>query len=197
MIITYSRLDIHRYGCQSCLWLAEQVKRKFPVPFAPDNFVSRDRFGLPVPRQPDAHSPRQAGSGAYPWVPLPPPAFRQPPSVQSRGYPVTHLRTDDVHRQESARTGPVNLKVVPVTGVASSGNTMYGPICICLFFSSPTIGAVNMCDITSIWGRCSTKNGRLWRGRKKQKQEQKKSDFVTKLAIRIVEVPHFYVVCLS
>ena len=33
-------------------------------PFAPENFVSRDRFGSPVPRQP-AHLHTQAESGAY------------------------------------------------------------------------------------------------------------------------------------
>ena len=35
----------------------------FPVPFAPENLVSRDRFGSPVPRQP-AHLHTQAESGA-------------------------------------------------------------------------------------------------------------------------------------
>ena len=33
-------------------------------PFAPENLVSRDRFGSPVPRQP-AHLNTQAESGAY------------------------------------------------------------------------------------------------------------------------------------
>ena len=37
----------------------------FPVsPFAPENLVSRDGFGSPVPRQP-AHVHTQAESGAY------------------------------------------------------------------------------------------------------------------------------------
>ena len=52
------------------------------------------------------------------------PAFRggvnyfhhQPPSGKSRVKQVTQLRTDVVHCRESARTGPVVLKVVPVTG---------------------------------------------------------------------------------
>ena len=35
------------------------------------------------------------------------------PSVQSRVYRVTHLRTDGVHCRVSAVTGPVDLKVVP------------------------------------------------------------------------------------
>ena len=35
------------------------------------------------------------------------------PSVQSRVYRVTYLRTDGAHCRESAVTGPVSLKVVP------------------------------------------------------------------------------------
>ena len=35
------------------------------------------------------------------------------PSGQSRVYRVTQLRTDGVHRGESAGTGPVNLKAIP------------------------------------------------------------------------------------
>ena len=38
---------------------------------------------------------------------------RHTSSGQSRVYRVTQLRTDGVHCQESAGTGPVNLKVVP------------------------------------------------------------------------------------
>ena len=37
-----------------------------------------------------------------------------------------HLCTDGVHCRESAGTGPVNLKVVPVTGAALTGHP--GPI---------------------------------------------------------------------
>ena len=37
---------------------------------------------------------------------------------QSRVYRVTQLRTNSVHYRESAGTGPVVLKVVPVTGTA-------------------------------------------------------------------------------
>ena len=36
----------------------------FPVPVAPENLVSRDGFGSPVPRQP-AHLYTQAQSGVY------------------------------------------------------------------------------------------------------------------------------------
>ena len=34
------------------------------------------------------------------------------------------MRTESVHWRESADTGPVNLKVVPVTGAAFSGTTV-------------------------------------------------------------------------
>ena len=38
------------YGCQSCLWSAEQRKCLFSLyPFAPERLVSRDSFGRPVP----------------------------------------------------------------------------------------------------------------------------------------------------
>ena len=72
-------------------------------PFAPENLVSRDGFGSPIPRQPaHCHIHTQAGSGAY---------LRDSSRVQrrlfiysnchmpldqSRVYRVTQLRTDDV-----------------------------------------------------------------------------------------------------
>ena len=43
---------------------------------------------------------------------------RHTPSVQSRVNRVTQVRTDGAHCRESAGTGPVVLKVVPVTGAA-------------------------------------------------------------------------------
>ena len=85
-------------------------------PFAPENLVSRDGFGSPVPRQP-AHLHTQAGYDAYhssrvprwrPFIYL----NRHTPSGQFRVYRVAQLRTDDVHCLESARTGLVNLKVI-------------------------------------------------------------------------------------
>ena len=92
-------------------------------PFAPENLVSQDGFGGPVPRQP-AYLHTQAGSGAYlrdfsrfprrrPLIYL----NRHAPSGQSV-YRVTQLRTDGVHSRESTGTGPVNLNnVVPVKRV--------------------------------------------------------------------------------
>ena len=95
-------------------------KMNIPLsPFAPENLVSRDGFGSPVPRQP-AHLHTQAEYGAYlrdssrvprrcPFIYL----NYHTPSVQSRVYRVMHLRTDGVHCRESTGTGPANLKVVP------------------------------------------------------------------------------------
>ena len=54
------------------------------------------------------------------------------PSGQSRYHQVTQLRTDDVHCGESAGTGPVVLKVVPVTGAIFSGFIMDQLICTSL-----------------------------------------------------------------
>ena len=87
--------------------------------FAPENFVSRDRLlGRPVPRQP---------SNTYSRALLLPPTFRdgvhlyrQSRSGRSRIYQVTQIMriVGGVHRRESSGTGPVVLKVVPVTGAA-------------------------------------------------------------------------------
>ena len=88
--------------------------------FAPENLVSRDGFGSPVPRQP-AHLHTQAESAVLTFGI--PPEFRggvhlfilnrHTSSGQSRVYRVTHLRTDGVPCRESAGTRPVNYKEVP------------------------------------------------------------------------------------
>ena len=62
---------------------------------------------------------------------------RHAPSGQSRVYRVTQLRTDDVDCRESAGTGPLNLKVVPVTSAALAGH--HGPINVRPSFPTPTI----------------------------------------------------------
>ena len=88
-------------------------------PFAPEKLVSRHGSGSPVPRQP-ARPHTQAESSAYlrnssrvpqrcPFTYL----NRHTPSSQCRVFRVTQLRTGGVYCQESAGTGPVNLKVVP------------------------------------------------------------------------------------
>ena len=88
--------------------------------FVPENLVSRDGFGSPVPRQP-AHLHTQAESAVLTYG-IPPDATasifilknRQTPSGQARVYRVTQSRTDGVHCRESAGTELlVNLKVVP------------------------------------------------------------------------------------
>ena len=76
------------------------MKRTFSLtPFAPENWVSRDGFGSPVPRQP-AHRHTQAESGAYlrdlSRVPRLRPFIyfnHYTSSGQSRVYRVTQLRT--------------------------------------------------------------------------------------------------------
>ena len=107
-------------------------------PFAPDNFVSRDGFGSSVPRQP-AHLHIQAESGAcirdfsrFPRRRLFIYLNRHTPSVQPRVYRVVQLRTDGVYCREPAGTGPVVLKVVPVTGAAILRVTMDKLICASL-----------------------------------------------------------------
>ena len=53
-------------------------------------------------------------------------------------YQVSHiLRTDGVHCREFASTGPVVLKVVPVTGAAFSGIPVHGPIFVRLSLPTP------------------------------------------------------------
>ena len=102
-----------------------QLNREYNISlsaFVTENSVSRDGFGSPVPRQP-AHIYTQAESDSYLWdsslVPRRRPFFylnRHMSSGQSRVYWVTRLLTDGVHCRESAGTGPVNLRVVPVKG---------------------------------------------------------------------------------
>ena len=85
--------------------------------FAPENLVSRDRFGRPVPRQP-VHSPHSGwiGCSLTGFLSL----FTASTYTLSRHrvspyyiivYHVTYLRTDGVYFRESAYTGPVVLKV--------------------------------------------------------------------------------------
>ena len=106
-------------------------------PFAPD------RLGSPVTRQ-LAHLHTQADSGFYvrvssrfPRRPLFIHLNRRTPSGQSRVYRVTHLRTDAVDCGESARPGPVNIKVVP-NGCCLGRSPWTN--CYALLFPTPTIG---------------------------------------------------------
>ena len=88
--------------------------------FAPGNLVSRDGLSTSVPRQPAHISilrlnlvltygiPPELRGGVHLFMLNP-----HTPLGQSRIYGVPPLRTDGVHRRESTRTKPVNLKVVP------------------------------------------------------------------------------------
>ena len=58
---------------------------------------------------------------------------RHTPSGQSRVDRVTQLRTDGVHCRESAGTGPVPPKVVPVTGAVILHVAMDQLMCASLF----------------------------------------------------------------
>ena len=120
MVITYSKGRINRATLPSLLVVSCTGKMIFPLStFAPEDLVSQDGFGSPVPRQP-AHLHTQAEYGTdvrdssrvpqrRPFVYL----NRHTSSGQSRVYRVTQLHTDGVHCQESASTGPANLKEVP------------------------------------------------------------------------------------
>ena len=59
--------------------------------------------------------------------------YRQMPFGNSRVCRVTQLRTDGVHCRESADTGPVVFKVVPVTGAAILRVTTNQIMCAALF----------------------------------------------------------------
>ena len=65
MVITYSRVWINRVRLPILLVVSRTGKMNIPLsPCVPENLVSRDGFGRPVPRQ-LAHLHTQAESGAY------------------------------------------------------------------------------------------------------------------------------------
>ena len=128
-------------------------------PFAPENLVSRDGLGSPVPRQP-AHLHTQAESGAYlrdssrfPRRPLFVYLNCHTPSGQSRVNRVTELRTDGVHCRESAGIRPVQRKLVLPWQVtmdqlicASLSHTHYWYVCmyVCMYVWSSHIARVRI-----------------------------------------------------
>ena len=108
--------------------------------FAPENLVSRGRFVRPVPGQP-AHSPHSGSIWCLlmGFIPLSAAAsiyiyYRQSASSQCQVFRVTQLRTEGVHSRESAGTGPVVLKVAPVTN-----GYHRGPINVRLSFPTTSI----------------------------------------------------------
>ena len=128
-IVTHTaRVWVNRVRSPILLVVSWTGKINIPLSaFVPENLVSRDGFGSPVPRQP-AHLYTQAESGAYvrdssrvsrrrPYIYL----NRHTPSGQSQVYRVTQLRTDGVRCRESSGTGPVNLEVY----ISSKGLTRF------------------------------------------------------------------------
>ena len=129
MVITYSRVKINRgiVAIPACSWSAEQRKWNLdlPCPSSHLRIWSRET-GSAVPSrislvvlytraESDAFLltgflPVSAAASIY--------SKRLTPSPQSRVYRVMQLLTDDLHCRESAGTGPVVLKIVPVTGAA-------------------------------------------------------------------------------
>ena len=138
--IDYSRIWINRVRLPILLVVSWTGKLHISLsPYAPKNLVSRDGFSRPVPHKP-AHLYTWAEPGAYSrdssrfprrrsFIYL----NRHAPLGQSRVYRVTRLRTDGVHCRESAGTGLVVLKVVPVTGAAILQVTMDQFMCASLF----------------------------------------------------------------
>ena len=111
-------------------------------PFAPENLVSRDGFRRPVPSRPaSACSFSILRLNLVLTYGIPPDFLRRRPFIylkrhtasgQSQVYRVAQLRTDGVHCRESAGTGPVNLKAVPVAGAVILQVTMDQLICTSL-----------------------------------------------------------------
>ena len=110
-------------------------------PFAPENLVSRDESGCLVPSLVSLLIPyTQAEPGAYSRDCSRFPRWRpfvyincHTPSGQSRVHRVVQLRTEGVHYRESAGTGPVVFKVVPVTGAAFALPWIHCVFCLYLW----------------------------------------------------------------
>ena len=118
-------------------------KNEYPMsPLAPENFISRNGFDRPAPRQP-AHCPHSTlrlelvlthgispdfRGDVHVFI-----HYRHMSSGQSRVYRVTQLRTDGVHSRESAGTGPVVLKAVPVMGTVFAVITIWTNLCAPVF----------------------------------------------------------------
>ena len=152
MVRTFSRIWINRAWLPILLAVGRTIF--FPAP------VRAREFGLAR----RARQSRPASARSFPILRLNhqssiinlvltyagvPPAFRdgahlyhQTPSDQSRVYRVTQLGTDGVYCRESAGTGPVVLKIVPVTCAAFSGFTI-NRFFIRLSFPTSTINTIN------------------------------------------------------
>ena len=143
MVIHIARVWINRVRFPILLVSIGKISIS-PFSFAPDNLVSRDGFGSPVPRQ-SAHLHTQAETGAYirdsSRVPRPRPFMNlKPPydiGFQSRVYRVRQLRTGGVYCQKFAGTGPVNLKVVSNESASVAGH--HRPLNVRLSFLHPLL----------------------------------------------------------
>ena len=84
------------------------------------------------------------------------------------------MRTDGVHCQESADTGPAALKVIPVTGATFAGH--HGPNNTRLSFLTPTIATVGTCDthINEVENEKGTISEEETKNKKKNKKNKKK-----------------------
>ena len=113
----YRRVQYNRVRLPILLVVSWTGKRNTLLsPFGPENLVSRDRFGCPVPRFLPLYAVASICS-----------LYGHTRSCQSRVYRITRLRTDGVLCRQSAGTGPpVVLKVVPVImgAAAFAGITM-------------------------------------------------------------------------
>ena len=138
-------------SCQSCSGSAEQGKLMFPCLRSRLRIWSRET-GSAVPSRVSLPILHTWAESSIIYVMLShgiPPDFLggvhlqhlncHTPSGQYRVYRVTQLRTNGVHCRESAGTGPVALKVVPVTGAAFSGFTMDQFMCASLFSFLPLV----------------------------------------------------------
>ena len=140
MVITYSRVWINRVRLPILHVVSRTRKMNITLSRTCLRIWSRET-GSAVPSRVSLlilHT--QTESGAYsrdssrfsrrrPFIYL----NRHTPSGQSRVHRVTQLRTDDVRYRESAGTGPVVLKVAPVTGAAIVQITMDQLMCASLF----------------------------------------------------------------
>ena len=108
------------------------------TPFAPENLVSRDGFGSPIPRGP-AHLHTQAESGAYLRDSSRVPRRRLRHGVSQSLELVYRVRTYGVHCRESAGTGSVVFKVVRLTINSAALAGHHGPINVQLCFPHPLL----------------------------------------------------------
>ena len=159
MVTHLTRVWINRVRLRILLVVSSTGKANISLsPFAPENLVSREGFGSPVPRQP-AHLHTQAKCGAYlrdssrvprwrPFIYL----NRHTPSGQSRVYRVTRLRTDGCSLPRVRRHMASNPQ-----GSQRKGCCLfrfhYGPIFMRLYFPTPTIGIAlsGHVESTGVW----------------------------------------------